>query len=822
MHKLFLPYILCILSSLPYQTKANICQWSGPAMGNWNNPANWSCGQVPGASDTVRLIGHSVVLDDTVSIRALILSQNCTIGGSGMLSISGKMDVNAGGNHIFLPKIVVNGSAETNMATLNFNARAFVLNGSGHFIKGVFWMKDGGTFEVAPTGVATFQDNTNFYSFTSYFGFVVRGTLFKTGAGNMDFESLYRFNKANINIQTGYLVNYYFQSPFNCIIDSSVVNIAAGASLRVERILDISNSTLTGAGKIWIGVGNCRFVHPNTILVDIEQTSGTCSSANGVDTLANYTLLGGSLNPGLQIRGNFNWVKGNLNTVLVQGFTTISDTTVASTNQKNLLGTLTVQGGGKYMGNDQLSGTISIPANAIFSLDANPAANFKADLNISGTFRKLNPNAVTVGFVINNGRLEGIGTLDGTVVGAGTVTPGIGTNTGTLTMNGSNLLLQAQSKIEIQISQAGAAVSSDLLNLLGNFNLSGTLNVMESGSAPAGDYVVIQASGSLNGSFAQANLPPSWELVQNPSNIVLRKLPTPPNAFFSLQNGVLCVPATLHFTDASTGSSLSYQWAFPGGTPNTSTAQNPVVEYSQPGQYMATLTVSNTLGTSTFPTDFSVSATSATSLDASLCAGDTIDFYGIPLSIPGIYQFALLNAAGCDSIVTLHLSQATVDLSVSQNDISLSAQAANASFQWLDCEDFSPIAGATNATFTPTESGNYSVLVTQNGCSDTSACFPILVVGTTDLSNPRANIRVTPNPAKDRIQIHWEAEGGTANPDVVLVYDLHGGLKARFADLDWAQHSLRLDLGDLAAGGYFLVLERDGVRLGGIGVVIGE
>ncbi len=822
MHKLFLPYILCILSSLPYNTKATICQWSGPAMGNWNNPANWSCGQVPGASDTVRLIGHSVVLDDTVSIRALILSQNCTIGGSGMLSISGKMDVNAGGNHIFLPKIVANGSVETNMATLNFNARAFVLNGSAHFIKGVFWMKDGGTFEIAPSGVATFQDNTNFYSFSAYFGFVVRGTLYKTGAGNMDFESLYLFNKANINIQTGYLVNYYFQSPFNCIIDSSAVNIAAGASLRVERILEISNSTLGGAGKIWIGTGNCRFLHPNTILVDIEQTSGACSSANGVDTLANYTLLGGSLNPGLQIRGQFNWVKGTANTVLVRGFTTISDTTVASTNQKNLLGNLTVQGGGLYTGNDQLSGTVIVPSDAIFSLDGNPAANFKADLQISGTLRKLNTNVVTVGFVINNGRLEGLGTLDGTVVGSGTIAPGLGNGTGMLTMKGPNLSLQAQSKIEIQVVEAGGTASSDLLNLQGSCNLSGTLNVLESGNIPVGDYVVIQSSGSLNGSFTQLNLPPYWELIQNPSNITLRKLPTPPNALFSMQNGLLCAPATLHFTDASTGSALSYQWAFPGGNPNASTAQNPVVKYSQPGQYTATLTVSNTLDSSTFSTDFSVSATSATSMEASLCVGDTLNFYGLPLSIPGIYQFALLNAAGCDSIVTLHLSQATVDLSVSQNDISLSAQAANASFQWLDCEDFSPIAGATNATFTPTESGNYAVLVTQAGCSDTSACFPIFVVGTSDLSSPTAQIRVTPNPAKDRIQIHWESEGGAANPDVVLVYDLHGGLKARFDDLDWAQHSLRLDLGDLAAGGYFLVLERDGVRLGGVGVVIGE
>lgn len=819
MHRLLFFSFFAILS---FKSQASICQWTGPVMGNWNNPAYWSCGQTPGSGDTVRLIGHSVVLNDTVSIRALKLSQDCTIGGSGMLIISGKLDANAGGNHVFLPTIIANGIVETNAATLNFNARAFILNGTAKFIKGAFWMKDGGTFEIGPSGVATFQDQTNFYSYTGYFGFVVRGTIYKTGGSNMDFESLFLFKKANINIQSGYLVNYYYQSPANCIIDSSVVNIAAGASLRVERPLDISNSTLSGAGKIRIGIGNCHFIHPNTILTDIEQSGGACSSSgSGVDTLANYTLLGGSLNPGFVIRGDFNWVKGTINTVLVQGATIISDTTSASSNQKSLLGVLTMQGGGLYTGNDQLSGTISIPANAIFSLDANPGANFNADLNISGTLLKVNPNSVNVGFVVNNGWLEGIGTFNGTVVGSGTVTPGINTGTGTLAMSGSNLLLQAQSKIEIQVTEAVGVVSSDLLSLSGNLNLAGTLNVLESGNVPAGDYVVIQASGALNGNFAQVNLPPFWELTQNPSSIVLHKLPTPPNAFFPLPAGVLCAPVTIQFKDASTGNDLSYQWNFPGGNPEASTAKIQSVLYAQPGQYSASLMVSNTLGSSTFSKDFSVVSNSASTLSASICAGDTLYFAWQSLTAPGTYFFILPNQAGCDSIITLQLSEKTVDLSVTPSGPSLIAQAGDASFQWIDCEDFSPIPGATNAVFTPGVSGNYAVLVTQNGCSDTSACFPVVVLGAADLASQTRRFQVWPNPAKDFIEISSNTAAGFAEPDAVLVYDMLGVQKARFTDLHWVQHGLQLDLGELVPGGYFLVFERDGAWIEGIGLVIG-
>lgn len=47
----------------------------------------------------------------------------------------------------------------------------------------------------------------------------------------------------------------------------------------------------------------------------------------------------------------------------------------------------------------------------------------------------------------------------------------------------------------------------------------------------------------------------------------------------------------VHFNDLSTGSPQTWQWAFPGGTPETSTEQNPTVKYDVPGVYDVTLTV---------------------------------------------------------------------------------------------------------------------------------------------------------------------------------------------------------------------------------------
>jgi PKD repeat protein len=48
------------------------------------------------------------------------------------------------------------------------------------------------------------------------------------------------------------------------------------------------------------------------------------------------------------------------------------------------------------------------------------------------------------------------------------------------------------------------------------------------------------------------------------------------------------------FTDQSTGTPNHWAWSFPGGTPDTSNVQNPVVTYHTQGTYAASLSVSNT------------------------------------------------------------------------------------------------------------------------------------------------------------------------------------------------------------------------------------
>ena len=63
------------------------------------------------------------------------------------------------------------------------------------------------------------------------------------------------------------------------------------------------------------------------------------------------------------------------------------------------------------------------------------------------------------------------------------------------------------------------------------------------------------------------------------------------------------------------------------------------------------------------------------------------------------------------------------------NCFSLTADESGATYQWLNCQVMTPIEGAINQTYTATTNEDFAVIVTNNGCSDTSGCYTIMGVG---------------------------------------------------------------------------------------------
>ena len=67
---------------------------------------------------------------------------------------------------------------------------------------------------------------------------------------------------------------------------------------------------------------------------------------------------------------------------------------------------------------------------------------------------------------------------------------------------------------------------------------------------------------------------------------------------FSVSETNVAIGSTVKFTDESWGDIVGWNWLFEGGTPATSSEQNPSVKYSEQGMFDVTLTVTNANGDS--------------------------------------------------------------------------------------------------------------------------------------------------------------------------------------------------------------------------------
>ena len=170
-------------------------------------------------------------------------------------------------------------------------------------------------------------------------------------------------------------------------------------------------------------------------------------------------------------------------------------------------------------------------------------------------------------------------------------------------------------------------------------------------------------------------------------------------------------------------------------------------------------------------------------------------------SMSGTYADTVANG-NCDSLLTINLTINTVDTSVTDNGASLKANANNATFQWVDCNNGNaPIAGATNATFTPTTTGSFAVQVTQNGCTVLSTCYNVVLSDVNKIA--LENAQVYPNPTTGAFTIDL----ARAYDNVTIrITDIHG--KVVQTSNNHQGRLIQLDL-EQAAGIYFVQITSD-------------
>lgn len=147
--------------------------------------------------------------------------------------------------------------------------------------------------------------------------------------------------------------------------------------------------------------------------------------------------------------------------------------------------------------------------------------------------------------------------------------------------------------------------------------------------------------------------------------------------------------------------------------------------------------------------------------------GEAIDLSS-PLTDGTFYAAQIIEE--CESIdrFTVNVSLTTVDNNVDVNENVITANNADATYQWLDCDnDNAPIAGADGQSFTATENGNYAVEITENGCTAISECVAITTVST--INQEVKELVMYPNPANTSVTIAEIAQNST-----VTITDING------------------------------------------------
>lgn len=226
---------------------------------------------------------------------------------------------------------------------------------------------------------------------------------------------------------------------------------------------------------------------------------------------------------------------------------------------------------------------------------------------------------------------------------------------------------------------------------------------------------------------------------------------------FAASDTDVCEKFCVDFTDQSTNSPTSWQWSFQGGTPSTSTDQNPTnICYQTPGVFDVTLITSNSGGSDT------------------LTLPGYITVYGTP-------PFPVITQTG----------------------YTLTSSAAS-SYQWqLNGQD---IPGATNQSYDVLQTGLYSVFITdEHGCGSSANVY-VTISGFQDLPAD-FNFSVYPNPSDGNFIIDLSNASGLSSSSLQIMNTLGQIVFSSEENISSDKFKKEIKLPQASKGVYFIEIK---------------
>jgi len=301
-----------------------------------------------------------------------------------------------------------------------------------------------------------------------------------------------------------------------------------------------------------------------------------------------------------------------------------------------------------------------------------------------------------------------------------------------------------------------------------NFNYSGSTVV------PYGTFTSIHNSVVESGSI----------------NCLLPNIPTTnvPDSYFLSSVTSICIGQSVTFNDLSSNSPTSWSWTFAGGSPATSTLQNPTVVFNTPGLHSVTLVASNGFGAGTLQTNnvlilapptinitadsvvceggysyFDISVTPASVLGyqwqdstalhtwANISGQTSLNYYPTGTMAENGNKYRCAVSVACGTYMSrsipftvLPIPLATISPSTAQyfcsGDSLLLSANTGSGYTYVWEYNYSLIPGATNFEYSAFQDGYYVVGVTNSfGCSASSADVQLIMQNDCDVWPGDAN-----------------------------------------------------------------------------------